>query len=266
MNIFKQEINYYKRSTIIWIITFSLMVFGFLSIFHSFATDVEQVKHLLAAYPPQVLATLNLQIGIFFTIYGFFAYLLTFIWLAGSIQAMNLGISVLSKEISGKTADFLLSKPVTRFRLLTEKLGAVLTLILLTNAFFLASAYASAKIFSTTNFDNKIFFLVGGSLFFVQLVFLFFGFFLGAVVPKIKTVVAYSLPIVFSFFIISAFGSVIGKKDIEYLTPFKYFNASYIVEHAAYEAKYLWIILGIVIFCAIGSYLIYLKKDIETAS
>jgi ABC-2 type transport system permease protein len=266
MNILWQELKFYRRSTIIWIVTLSVMVFGFLSIFRSFSADVEQAKHLLSAYPPQVLAALNLQVGIFFTIYGFFAYLLTFIWLAGSIQAMNLGISVLSKEISGKTADFLLSKPVTRVKVLTEKLTAVFTLIVLTNTFFLISAYASAKFFSPTSFDNKIFFLVGGTLFFVQLVFLAIGFFLGVVVPKIKTVAAYSLPIVFSFFIISAFGSVIGKKEVDYVTPFKYFNASYIVDHSGYEPKYLWIIFGIIIFCVIGSYLIYLRKDIQAAN
>jgi ABC-2 type transport system permease protein len=241
------------------------MVFGFLSIFHSFAADVEQAKHLLSAYPPQVLAALNLQIGIFFTIYGFFAYLLTFIWLAGSIQAMNLGISVLSKEISGKTADFILSKPITRVRMMTEKLFAVLTMIVTTNFFFLLSAYSSAKFFSPTNFDTKIFFLIGATLFFVQLVFLFLGFLLGAIVPKIKTVAAYSLPIVFSFFIISAFGSVIGKKEVDYFTPFKYFNASYIVEHSTYDPKYLWTIIGIIVFCLFVSYMIYLKKDIEAA-
>jgi ABC-2 type transport system permease protein len=241
------------------------MAFAFLSIFHSFASDVEQAKSLLSAYPQAVLSALNLQIGIFFTIYGFFAYLLTFIWLAGAIQAMNLGISVLSKEISGKTADFLLSKPVTRARMMTEKLAAVLSLIVLTNIVFAISAYISAKIFSPTGFDGKIFFLIAGTLFFIQLVFLFLGFLLGAIVPKIKTVAAYSLPIVFSFFILSAFGSVIGKKEVDYFTPFKYFNTTYIVDHSFYEPKYLWMILGIVIFCSVTSFLVYLRKDIQAA-
>lgn len=263
MNIYFQEIKFYRRSTIIWALALSVMVFSFLSIFNSFSSDVEQARHLLSSYPPQVLAALNLQIGIFFTIYGFFAYLLTFTWLAGSIQAMNLGISVLSKEISGKTADFLVSKPISRFRLLTQKLVAVLTLVILTNIAFITSAYASAKIFSPTDFDNKIFFLIAGTLLFVQLVFLFLGFLLGAVVRKIKTVAAYSLPIVFSFFILSAFGSVIGKKEVEYFTPFKYFNAPYIVDHVSYEPKFIWIICGIIVISTVISYFVYLRKDIE---
>jgi ABC-2 type transport system permease protein len=149
--------------------------------------------------------------------------------------------------------------------MLTEKLAAVLVLVILTNFFFILSAYASAKFFSPTNFDQKIFFLIGGTLFFVQLVFLLMGFFLGAIVPKIKTVAAYSLPIVFSFFILSAFGSVIGKKEVDYLTPFKYFNASYIVNHSAYEPKYLWLVLGISAFFIVSSYLVYLRKDIQAA-
>lgn len=83
-------------------------------------------------YPPAVLAALNLKVEIFFTIYGFFSYFLTFGWLIASVQAMNLGVSIVSKEVAGKTADFLLTKPITRARMLTEKLAAITTLILIT--------------------------------------------------------------------------------------------------------------------------------------
>ena len=266
MNIFLQELRYYRRSTIIWIVVICALVFGFLSIYKSFAVDVQTTKNLLAAYPPAVLAAINLKIEIFFTIYGFFGYLLTFLWLTGSIQAMNLGISVLSKEISGKTADFLMTRPVTRARVLTEKLAAALTLIVITNVFYILTAVVGARAFSRDGVDMKLFVLITATFFFVQLFFLAFGFLLGAVVPKIKTVIAVTLPIVFSLFIISAFGSVINLAEVDYITPFKYFDVSYIYYHHAYEPKYLWILAGFVIVSVVVSYVAFMKKDLQAAS
>ncbi len=266
MNIYWQELRNYRRSTIIWIIALSFMVFGFMSIYRSFALDVTSAKKLLEAYPPAVLAALNLKVEIFFTIYGFFAYLLTFVWLAGAIQAMNLGVSVLSKEVAGKTADFLLTKPITRVRMLTEKFAAVFTLVVITNIFFVATALFSAVVFSKDSFDLGLLALMAATLFFVQLVFLALGFVFGAVIPKIKTVIAVSLPTAFIFFIISAFGGVLKVPNINYFTPFKYFDPIYIYQHSAYEPKYLFVLFGVVAICIATSYVFYMKKDIEAAS
>jgi len=266
VNIFWQELRYYRRSTLIWIAVLCLLVFGFLSIYKSFALDVETTKGLLAAYPPAVLAALNLKIEIFFTVYGFFGYLLTFLWLTGSIQAMNLGVSVLSKEISGKTADFLMSKPVTRVRILTEKLAAALTLIILTNICYLVVALSAARSFATSGLDTGLFLLIAVTFFFVQVFFLCLGFLLGAAVPKIKTVISLTLPIVFTLFIISAFGSVIGLKEIDYITPFKYFDVSYIYYHHAFEPRYMWVLGGFVLVTLVTSYVVFLRKDIQAAS
>jgi ABC-2 type transport system permease protein len=237
-----------------------------MSIYKSFAIDVTSAKKLLEAYPPAVLAALNLKVEIFFTIYGFFAYLLTFAWLTGAIQAMNLGVSVLSKEVAGKTADFLLTKPVTRVRMVTEKLAAVFTLVVITNIFFLATALLSAAVFSKNSVDFSLFSLIAVTLFFIQIFFLALGFVLGAIIPKVKTVVAVTLPVVFAFFIISAFGGVLKIANINYFTPFKYFDPVYIYQHSSYEPKYLLVLFGVVTVCIITSYVFYMKKDIEAAS
>ena len=266
MNIYFQELKNYYRVTLIWATALSLMSFGFLSMFGGFSSDVVSLKHLLASYPPQLLTALNLQVGIFFTIIGFFAYILTFIWLAGGMQAMNLGMGVLSKEVSGKTADFLLTKPVTRFSVLTQKLAAAITLLVFTNIVFVSVTLLSATMFSKDSFDHTVFFLAAGTLLLVQLIFMALGFLLAAVIPKIKTVLSYTLPIVFGLFILGLFGNVIGKEEIYYLTPFKYFDVIYVVHHTSYEPKYLWITLGVTVISIILGYIAFMMKDIEAAN
>ncbi len=217
-------------------------------------------------YPPAVLAALNLKVEIFFTIYGFFSYFLTFGWLIASVQAMNLGVSIVSKEVAGKTADFLLTKPITRARMLTEKLAAITTLILITNVAYLATAIVSALTFSKDKVELGIFFPIAATLFFIQIFFLALGFLFGSVLPKVKTVVAVTLPTVFTFFIISAFGSALKLTDTSYFTPYKYFDAIYIYNHSAYEPRYLWLLLCVIVVCIFTSFIVYLRKDIEAAN
>ena len=111
MNIFLHELRRERRSTLIWSLSLSVGAIVFLSMFPAFAKDVAASEKVLANFPPALRAALGLSLKNFFTVYGFFAYLFTFISLSGAIQAMNLGVSAISKEESGKTVDFLLTKP-----------------------------------------------------------------------------------------------------------------------------------------------------------
>ena len=263
MNIFFQELRFYRRTTIIWMVAFAVGIFGYMSLFSAFSHDVSQSMKLLQGFPPAVRAVLGIRIESFFTILGFFGYMLTYLWLVGSIQAMNLGTGILSKEIAGKTADFLLSKPISRFKVLTSKLLAAFTIIIATDIVFIAASLVSVEVFKTSSFDIKVFELTCLTMLFVQLFFLALGFMISVLVPKIKSVLAFSLPVVFGFFIIGMLDSLIGAENARYLTPFKYFDVGYISAHAGYEWRFLLTEAVVIIVCVVISYVIYIRKDIQ---
>ncbi len=263
MNIFWQELRSYRRSTLIWIITLCVITLVFLSIYQSLSSQISTFQEVVSRYPKALLTIINFRLEMFYTIYGYLSYIMTFIWIAGAIQAMNLGTSVISKEVSGKTADFLLAKPVSRISLLTQKLLAVLTLIVVTNIFFTGTAVLGAKLFSPGSFDMKLYILMAISLFFVQLFFLALGFVLGSVLPKIKTVITVTLPTVFVLFIISSFGAIVDRPEVYYITPFKYFDSVYLFRNGHYEYKYMIVLAVIVIASLVVSFAAYNKKDIE---
>ena len=266
MNIFWQELRFNRRTTIIWMLVFGFGIFAYMSLLPAFAKDVTGSMKVLENFPPALRAALGIKIDIFFTVFGFFGYLLTYMWMVGAVQAMNLGAGILSKEVAGKTADFLLSKPVSRVKVLTSKLMAALTILLLTNIVFVIASYISAKAFQTAAFDNEKLFLMAGTMFFVQLFFLALGYLVSVVVPKIKTVLAYSLPIVFGFFIVGLLDSVIGTEAIRYITPFKYFDFTYILDHGSYDWKFVLTDAAVVVVCIVVTYIIYLRKDIQAAA
>ena len=263
MNMFLREIKTYRKSTIIWTCALVAMSILFLSLFPSFSKDVVEFNKILENFPEGVRKAFGISTESIATFIGFYSYTFLYILLCGAIQAMNLGLSILSKEGREKTADFLLTKPVTRMQIVTSKLLASLTSLIITNAIYIALTTIIALIVTDERFDLKIFFMIAITLFFIQLMFLSLGIFISVVVPKIKSVIPISLSIVFGFFIISMFASVIGENSIRYITPFKYFDTAYIIKNSAYEVSFIVIeIIFIIVITAI-SYIIYSKKDIH---
>ena len=120
-----------------------------------------------------------------------------------------------------------------------------------------------ASIVKTENYSYKIFFMVSITLFFIQLMFLALGIIISVVVPKIKTVLPISLGTVFTLFIIGMFAATTGDDFLRFITPFKYFETSYILKNGSYELSFILIGLGFIIATISASYVLYSKKDVH---
>jgi ABC-2 type transport system permease protein len=263
MNIFFHELRAYRKSTVIWTLSLLTLVVFFLSIYPSFAKDADQFSKLLQGYPEPVRKALGLELDRFFTILGFYSYGLTFISLTGAIQAMNIGTSIVSKEVREKTADFLLTKPVTRTKILSAKIYAALTSLFLTNlAYVIASTLMAIQV-STEDFSTKAFLMISFTLFFIQLMFLATGLCISVFARKINSVLSISLGTVFTFFIIGMLISTSGDEVKRYLSPFKYFDHAYIIKHSSYEVPFILVGLIWISGCCIASFLVYKKRDIH---
>lgn len=264
MNMFLHELRENRRPMIIW--TFSLVAVTvlFFSMYPSIEKDGDQFIKVLHNYPEGVLKALGVQINSITSLLGFYSYFFLYIMLCGAIQAMNLGTGILSKEVSGKTAEFILTKPVTRVKIMISKLFAVLAILVITNLVFVAVSYMMAKAVAVEDFDMGAFFLISAANLFVQLIFAALGFFVSALFTKIRSVLPVSLSTVFAFFIISMFGSAIGDEASRYLTPFKYVDLPYIMKHSAYEPLYLGMGAALIAVAVGAGCLLFVKKDIHT--
>ncbi|MEH7011125.1 ABC transporter permease subunit [Neobacillus niacini] len=264
MNILLHELKAYRKSTIIWTISLIMVVALFMSFYPSFTKDTEEFRKLLEGYPAALREAFGINLDNFFSILGFYCYGLSFVTLCGAIQAMNLGTSIVNKEVREKTADFLLTKPVTRTTVLTNKLLAALISIIITNIVYLAVATLLAYQVATEDFNVSIFILLSLTVLFVQLIFLALGIIISVIVQKIKSVLTVSLATVFAFYFLGMFSSTSAEEAKRYLSPFKYFDTAYIIEKSGYEASFL-ITGAVVIIVAIGaSFFIYAKKDIHS--
>lgn len=266
MNVFLRELRAYRKSTIIWVSSLCALIVVFMALYPAFTTDIAATKKLFSSFPEALRTALNISLANFFTLYGFFGYLLGFAILAGSIQAMNLGVGLISKEVSGNTADFLLSKPIARTRVVSAKLAAALVMLVATNIVFSAVSYFAALWVSKEPFAARTFFLMSSTLLLVQLMFLALGALFAVIIPKVRSVVSVTLPTVFTFYIIGAIGDVVGNDQVRYVSPFRFYDPNYIITNVRLDGTYLVIEAAFVVVAITLSYVIYVKKDVRSST
>lgn len=264
MNIFLHELKAYRKSTIVWSISLVALVALFLSMFPSFSKDAEEFKQLIEGFPVELRKAIGLSMDSIATLLGFFSYAFLYIKLAGAIQAMNLGTSILSKETREKTADFLLTKPVTRQQIVTSKLLAALVSLLATNIIFVTATIIIASIVAGNDFSSKALLLLSITLFFIQMMFVALGILVSVVFPRIKSVITVSLGTVFGFFMLGMISSTAEDKGLRYLTPFNYFDSTLIVKNMAYETSFIIVAVIFFITAVAAAYYMYVKKDVHS--
>lgn len=267
MNMYLQELKSLRKSAILWTCVMIALAAIFLSVYPSMANDALDFKKLLGNYPPTVRAMLGINLDLITSVLGFYSMVFSFIVLCGAIQAMNIGVSILSKESRERTADFLLVKPVSRSLIVSSKLLAAFTIILATDVVFYAATLILANTVTTADYSSKLFFLINLTIFFIQLIFLAVGMAVSVFFTKLKNVLPISLGVVVGLYMIGALIAT-GKDDdpARFISPFQYFDNTYIIQNAAYETPYLIAGAVIVVVAVAVSYLVYMRKDIHAVS
>jgi ABC-2 type transport system permease protein len=260
------ELKSLRKSTIIWTCALIALAVLYLSLYPGIMNDATDFKKMLGGYPAPVRAMLGISLDSITSLLGFYSMIFSFITLCGAIQAMNFGVSILSKEVRERTADFLLVKPVSRPAIVTSKLLAALTMLVVTDIIYYTIISILANAVKTADYSNKVFLMINATLFFIQLIFLSIGVVVSVIIPKIKSVLPVSLGIVFGFFIIGVLIAAGNNDGSRFISPFKYFDNPYIIKNSSYEAPYLITSAAIVIVAIAASYIIYTKKDIHAVS
>ena len=264
MNIFKHEMRLYFKTTLAWNFWLVMVLVVFASIYPMFLNSIEIVEKILSSFPEYLMQAFGLDLMSFSSAIGFFGFLFTYIILIGGIQAMTLGLSLLSNEQRDKTADFLYTKPVKRSSIIHSKVLVGLCYIIITNIIFSVSAIITLNIISENGYSIVLLMLLLGSLFLTQLFFLSLGLMVSVFMNKLKTVVPISLGTVFLLFILNMLNESIQGKPLTFLTPFAYFHVGRLYSNMSYDLK--WLLLNsclIIVFIGV-SYYKQIKKDLPT--
>ena len=264
MNVFLQECRMNRKTTLLWMLMLCSLGGLFMSFYPIINSDLKTFLELVKNFPP-VMQSLTGMLGVdFSTPLGYYTFAFTFAVLCGAIQAMNLGVGIVSKETRDKTADFLMTKPISRIGILNAKLSASVVLLALTSLVYSVVMNFVIIGLAKGDYDARKYILLSVTLFFVQIIFFSIGLIISVAAKKIRVVLPISLGIVFFFYALSAFAVKSESDKLRFATPFQYFKSEYILKNGSYETAYLLTGLCITVVCVLASYLWFCRKDIHS--
>jgi ABC-2 type transport system permease protein len=266
-NIFIHEFRTRLKSVIIWSLSVAAMVLFFFSLFPAFADQAALMNGLLAKFPPALLEAFGMNRMDLSSVLGYYSFLLVFVQLCLAIQAGNYGFGLVSIEENELTADFLLTKPVSRIQVLTSKLLAALTSLVLTELVVWITSFVAILAFRGGRpYEISLLIQLMLSLVVFQLFFLAVGLVISLLVKRVRSVTPYSLGLGFGAYVINGFSGIFGDVKLEYITPFKHLDPAYFVQHGAFNLSLLLLNLAVTLVALTASYCLYNRRDIAAVS
>lgn len=182
--------------------------------------------------------------------------------LFGSIFAVILASSLLSREENEKTIEFVLARPVTRQRVLTAKIGVYVGYVMLFSLIVWLASYYGIVVFTDEVFDHAAFWKLALMTTLVLITFANLGFFASIFITRSRNALSAGLGIVLGMYAIQVVSDLDERFSfLRYVTPMKWASAADIFT-SGLDGAYVIIVLVVNVVVLVATYLSYSKKDI----
>ena len=261
MSLLKHELRQGRVSLIVWTAAIGFLMATCIFLFPEMKGEMDGVSEMFASMGSfsEAFGMDRLNFG---TLLGFYAVECgNILGLGGAFFASLIAVTVLAKEEKEGTAEFLLTHPVSRRRVVTEKLCSVLIQIVVLNAVILALSLGSiAAIGEVIPWKELLLLHLAYFLLQVELAGICFG--ISAFLRRGSLGIGLGIAAMMYFLNLVANNSD-SAQFLKYITPFGYAEGSDIVTNAGLDVTLvllgmLYAIVGIAI-----AYVQYCKKDIQ---
>ena len=260
MTVFKHELRQGRSALIIWTASISFMLGVCIVIYPEMSTQMGDISAMFADMGSfsQAFGMDRINFGEFLGFFGVECG--NVLGLGGAFFAALLGISALAKEEKEHTAEFLLTHPVSRTRVITEKLCAVIAQIVILNLAVIAVTALSVLIIGEEA-DIKTLAMLFSAFFLMQLEVAAVTFGISAFLRRGSLGIGLGLAAVFYFMNIVA-NLIDETKFLKYITPFGYTESADIIADGALNGGYLAVGMALAAIGVILAFWKYGKKDI----
>ena len=261
MTLVKHELKQGKASFFIWTASIGFLLVTCIFLFPEMKGQMNGVNDMFASMGSftEAFGMDRLKFG---TLTGFYAVECgNILGLGGEFFASLCAVGILSKEENDKTAVFLLTHPVSRKRVITEKLIAVLIQIMAMNIIIYALAVGSIAVVGET-IPWKEISLMHIAYYLLQLELAGICFGISAFLRKGS--VGVGLGIAAMMYFLNLIANIADVAEfLKYITPFGYCEGADIVSNGSLDCTLVAIGIVLGISGIITSYLKYTKKDIH---
>ena len=261
MTIFKQEIKSQSLAITIWSLSIGLLVAACVLMYPDMESQMSGVNDMFSSMGNFTAAFGMDQLN-FGTLIGFYAVEGgNMLGIGGAFFAAIIGISALMKEEKERTAEFLLTHPVSRTRVITEKLASTFVIIIILNVIvFVCSIVSILMIDEEVFWEELILFHVAYLLMQFEIAGICFG--ISAFIKK--SGMGIGIGIAGLMYLLNIVANISeDAKPLKYFTPFGYTEGADIINNKEISIEYLIPGMIIMVVCIIIGYIKYSKKDIS---
>ena len=261
MTLVKHELRQGKTSFLIWTASIGFLLATCIFLFPEMKGQMEGVNDIFASMGSftEAFGMDRLNFG---TLVGFYAVECgNVLGLGGAFYAALCAAGILSKEEKDKTAEFLLTHPVSRKRIITEKLIAVLFQITAMNMIIYAISVGSI-IAVGEEIPWKEISLLHLAYYLLQIELAGICFGISAFLRKGSIGVGLGIAVMMYFLNLVANIAELAQ-FLKYITPFGYCEGADIVSSGSLDSTFVFIGAVIGIGGIMIAYLKYTRKDIH---
>ena len=266
-NLFVREMRRNAISLFIWTGILTFLIAVTMSVYPVFLENQSKIMGMLSIIPAEALEFKGISnFSDLLSVLGFYAVNnIIYMLVLGSIYSIVLSSNILLKEEYNKTAEYLLTRPVTRSEIFRTKLSVILINIIVLNLVASFAGFISIELVSKGSYNLNAFLILSLYTLMLNVLFAAAGLFLSTVVKRAKPITTFCIGLViilYFVFTISKITESVAK--IGYLTPFKYVDTNVIDPAYRLDPVNLIYFIGFTLLLLILSYRLYLRKDIYT--
>ena len=262
MTIYIKELKQSFKSLCIWTASIAFMMLVCVLLFPEMKGEMDSVSSIFANMGG-FTAAFGMDKLSFGQLMGFYGIECgNVLGIGGGFFAALAGISVLANEEKERTAEFLLTHPISRISIIAQKLLSVLTQIVVLNIVVVAVSLISAAVINES-FEMKEFMLLHVAYLIMQLEISCICFGISAFIKRGS--IGIGLGLALAFYFMNLVCNMTEQAEVlRYITPYAYAEASNIISEGKLDT--VLIVTGIIIAvigAAVG-FVKYTKKDIAS--
>lgn len=264
-NLFIRELRSNAFSLVIWMAVITILITVTMSVYGTFLENNSKVLGMMSIIPKGALLFKGISnINDLFSVLGFYsANNVIYMLVLGSIYAIVLSSNILLKEEYNRSAEYLLSWPLTRREVFLSKLAVVCLNIFILNLITAAAGFICLEINKREPFSINAFMILSLYTLLLNLFFGALGLFISTLVKRPKPITAFSIGLVLILYFIFALSKITESiAKIGYISPFKYVNLDTVNPAYKLELFNLLYFAGLSVLLTGLSYLFYKRKDI----
>jgi len=264
LNLFLKELKNNLKGTVITSLVVVLYTSFSLLIYSSMKENISKVTDFYYIMPESFQVAFNFHINQWDNVLGYYVtYFVYFVPIIAGCYSIILGTKLLSKEEQNKTAEFLLSRPISRSQIISSKLLTFFVHILGINLLAFVTGVFGCGFVSDWDFNLKSLIILHTYGYLICLFFGILGFFITVVMKRAKAIIGIGIGIVLGTYFFDVMIRVFGEVQfLLYLTPFKYINLDAHSPDYGFDAWRLIYFIGISGLLIFLSYVFYRRKDI----